>query len=115
MRLLLSMVFALACATSAFAQCMPPPGLTIQQWYNICGQLVQGAYAQGLGQGMSYDAFVAGIYGRYVQAWSVPQQMPMPVGPQQCTLGQQQCFSGWARTCQQVGNGTMWITGAQRC
>lgn len=43
-----------------------------------------------------------------------PQPGPVP-GPQLCNLGQQQCFSGWLRTCQAVGNGTMWITGATRC
>jgi hypothetical protein len=114
-RTVMATLVATMLAGSAMAQCYPPPGLPIVRWYSRCGQTLQQAYASGMGQGMPFDAFVGRVYQNY--AGSPPPMMsqaPM-VGMQQCALGAHQCFNGWARNCQSVGNGTMWITGAQRC
>lgn len=119
MKRVVATVLAFLVAAPAFAECYPPPGLPIQQWYGMCASTLQQAYGQGMGQGMPFDAFVMAVYQRYAYASAGPQMPQMPMGQQpvagQCQLGQYQCFSGWARTCQQVGVSTMWITGAQRC
>jgi opacity protein-like surface antigen len=114
-RFLLGAAMALCFAGSAAAQCYPPPGLSIQQFYSMCRGMVDQGYAQ-FGGGMPYQNFVAMFYQSYLTSQAAPPMQPqMTPGLQQCALGTSMCFSGWFRTCQAVGNGTMWITGAQRC
>jgi hypothetical protein len=123
MKRLVAMILAILVAGPALADCAPPPGLVFQAWYAMCGTTARYYFANGAGRGMPYEAFVANAYQQYASSWA--GQMPMrPIGPtpgmpapgmQQCPLGAYQCFNGWARNCQAVGNGTMWITGSQRC
>ena len=116
--LMLALLFG---SHAALAQCNPPAGLGPQQWYSICGPLVQQMYANGMAGNMPFEMFAQQAYGQYLQ---MPSPMMSPMAPQmagpspglqQCPMGASQCFSGWYRECKQVGNGTMWITGARRC
>ena len=123
-RILVALMLVLGAPAMA---CAPPPGLQVQPWYAYCGGELEMAYGRGAFNNMPYNAFVAMVYRQYVASWAggagfgQPQPIsPMPyqtqpIGPQQCSLGASQCFNGWFRTCQRVGNGTMWITGSQRC
>ena len=123
MKRLLVATLAILIAAPAFAQCYPPPGLAVQQWYAMCGSTMEQGYSQGMGQGMSYDDFVMMVYQRYaagspgqaMQPMQPMQQHQLAPGLQQCPPGAAQCMNGWARSCQRVGNGTMWITSAPRC
>ncbi len=108
-------------ASPAAANCSPPAGMGIQQWYSICGGALQQAYSQGMGQGLDFDAFVQSMFQVYAQ----------PVmgagayggggysgggGAMMCQPGALQCFNGYVRTCQGMATGgTWWVTGARRC
>lgn len=109
-------------STPSLAACNPPGGMSIQQWYMVCGQSLQQDYSMGAGQGYSFDAFVQGMYQIYEippqqQGYSpVPQGMGgAPQGIMNCSLGDTKCQAGWVYTCESVGSGSMWKTGAQRC
>jgi hypothetical protein len=110
--LCVALAMMIAVPAMADADCYPPLGLPIGAWYNMCAPAIQQLY-QRVGPNMPYEQFTQMLYGQYVNTWS-GQQGPVP-GPQTCPLGAAQCFNHYLRTCQAVGVGTMWITGAQRC
>jgi hypothetical protein len=101
----------------AFAQgCSPPAGMGIQQWYSICAPALQQAYAQGMGQGMPYDAFVRSMFQTYAQPVQQFQPVPQGGGGMMCNIGETQCFNGYLRQCQPMATGgSWWVTGAQQC
>ena len=135
MKRLFAAGLAMLLSASAFAQCAAPPGLSLQNWLAVCGRYAQQAYAAGMGGGMSYEAFILAAYQQYIAATNTmpmvqpaappawfPQMPGTGIMPPQapalmptCPLGAMQCFNGWARSCQRVGNGTMWITSQRRC
>lgn len=116
-RLLFCVALAFGGASPALAGCNPPAGMLIQQWYGVCGEALQEAYAQGMGNGMPFENFVGAMYQVYAQpVMQQPQPTVQPAPMQMCTPGATACFSGWLRTCQTMATGsTMWMTGAQRC
>jgi len=104
-----------ASAAPTLANCNPPAGMPIQQWYAICSLALQQAYSMGQGQGMSFANFVQAMYGVYAQPVGGPLSQGAPMG-NACNPGALACFNGWLRTCQMMPTGsTLWITGAQRC
>ena len=117
MKLLLAFVgFWLLSIASAAAQggCEPPAGMSIQQWYGVCGQALQQAYSAGMGQGAPFQTFVQSmyqVYARPVQNFSGGGQ-----AGNLCELGSSECFNGYARTCQRLPTGgTWWVTSSQQC
>ncbi len=108
-------VFLLLTSASAFAQgCSPPAGMGIQQWYSICAPALQQAYAQGMGQGLPFDAFVRSMFQTYAQP--VGGGGGGGAGGMMCAIGQTQCFNGYLRQCQPMATGgSWWVTGPQQC
>jgi len=64
MKKLVMLVCAIAFAQPA-AACVPPPGLSLQQWYGICGRDMEDGFARGFGGRQSHDAFMASMYRMY--------------------------------------------------
>jgi len=110
---------ALAVAASpapAYVKCNVWPGLTIDQWRQICAAALQEDYREGSGAGMSWQEYVERMYAIYAQPVAPPP--PAAGGMMQCApVGVGQCFNHWWRTCQRMpgGSGTWWITSSQRC
>ena len=62
----------LGSATAALTDCNPPPpGLSINQWADVCTTEINYAY-QRYGGGMDFNYFVESLYGMY--------QNPPPLG-----------------------------------
>lgn len=102
----------LGSATAALADCNPPPpGLSINQWADLCTNEIENAY-QLYGGGMDYDTFVENLYGMYqnppqptYNGGVTPMASCAPEGATQCNS------SGWQYTCT---NG-QWLTGSVKC
>ena len=114
-------------ASPAFAGvCHAPPGLTLQQWFGVCGSVAQEDYAvRGATLGMSFQNYVMAAYQVYLRS-GLPPMAPPPLAAgglaaggnagMLCSPGASQCFNGWMRTCQRMATGgSWWITSAQRC
>jgi hypothetical protein len=104
-------VMALLVSSSAIADCIEPPGLSFQQWYQHCTADIQDAYrVYGIPMGLTFEQYVVALYRFYVQSNSGALP-PAPMVPCQ-QAGATYCpASGWLLTC----NGQWWLTGAQRC
>ncbi len=114
-RRIIALLAFLLLPTTAFADCNPPPpGLSINQWANLCENEIN-YYYNAYGGGMNYDYFVENLYGMYVNASQgggggggggvTPMAQCSPEGSTQCNS------SGWQYTCT---NG-QWLTGSVRC
>jgi hypothetical protein len=114
-------LFLLAAApAAAFVPCHPVGGLTIGQWFGVCGPALQENYREGYGQGASWDDYVRAAYGAYAQSAPAPAPGPMgggmPNAGMLCSPGAVQCFNHWVRTCQRMATGgSWWMTSANRC
>ena len=102
----------LGSATAALADCNPPPpGLSFDQWTNLCTDEIANAY-QLYGGAMDQDYFIGSLYDLYQSAsqgggngGATPMAACSPEGETQCNS------SGWLYTCT---NG-QWLTGAVKC
>ena len=107
------LAFVLTPVSIALADCNPPPpGLSFQQWTELCPSEIEYAYSI-YGAGMEFDTFEQGLYSLYRN----PPIAGYPVGGVtpggQCSPdGATQCnSSGWLYTCT---NG-QWLTGSVKC
>ena len=100
-------------ASLARADCNPPPpGLSFQQWTDLCPDEIDYAYSL-YGADMDYDTFVRDLYGmyrnppaaNYGSSGVTPLAQCSPDGATQCNS------SGWLYTCT---NG-QWLTGSVKC
>lgn len=113
---------AVLTASPAFAGvCHAPSGLTLQQWFGVCGSVAQEDYAaRGATLGMSFQNYVMAAYQVYLRSGLPPMASPpLAAGGNAgmlCSPGASQCFNGWMRTCQRMATGgSWWVTSAQRC
>jgi hypothetical protein len=111
----------LAASPAAAGVCHAPPGLSLQQWFGVCGAVVQQDYAvRGPSAGMSFQNFVLATYQIYLRSELPAAGAPPPVvgggAGMLCSPGASQCFNGWLRTCQRMATGgSWWVTSAQQC
>ena len=99
-------------AAPALADCNPPPpGLSFDDWTNLCPAEIENAY-QYYGNGGNYDDFVGYLYGIYLNASQGGSTGGVPPLASCASDGATQCnSSGWLYTCT---NG-QWLTGSVKC
>jgi hypothetical protein len=103
-------------AAAAFVPCRAYSGLSIQQWYGVCGGALQENYREGYGHGMSWDDYVQSMYRIYAGPAPGPAGGDVPNAGMLCNPGAAQCFNHWVRTCQRMATGgSWWITSSQQC
>jgi hypothetical protein len=111
----------LAASPAAAGICHAPAGLNLQQWFGVCGGVLQQDYAtNGPGLGMSFQNYVMAGYQIYLRSGMPAMGSPSPMAGANagmlCSPGASQCFNGWLRTCQRMGTGgSWWVTSAQQC
>lgn len=47
------------------AACVPPPGLSLQQWYSTCGRDMEDGFSRGYGGSQSHHEFIMSMYQMY--------------------------------------------------
>lgn len=100
---------------TAFADCNPPPpGLTADDWFATCTDVINYNYQQN-NYGMDYQTYVQTLYAMYIQAQNPQVQAGGGApGPMVACSGEGATFcptSGYLLTC----SGGVWLTGAATC
>ena len=60
--------------------CVPPPGLTFQQWYGVCQRDMEDGFSRGFGGSQSHQGFMMSMYRMYQGAR--PTYNPVIAGQQ---------------------------------
>ena len=65
MKLSLILASMVAIAGPAAASCVPQPGLSLQQWYSVCGRDAEYGYSLGGANKPSHEAWIQQLYRMY--------------------------------------------------
>jgi hypothetical protein len=112
--------FLLLIAPPALANCQPsPPGLAIQDWFNLCTSEINFGFQTPLGNPYGIADFKTYVNWLYTVYQNPPQQGAAQLGASGGLVGNQcapdgatMCnSSGWLQTC----SGGIWTTGATQC